>query len=109
VGGPLVQVTGLAQPGAEPHDMELKPSQMIKVAEADLVLYLKNFQPELDTAVEQNAASKSLDIATVTPLMKGEAHVHEGEPAEDDDALDPHSSGLTRSGSLPWPTPPRRS
>jgi zinc transport system substrate-binding protein len=90
VGGPHVAVTNLAAPGAEPHDMELKPSQMTKIADSDLVIYLKNFQPEVDEAVAQNAASKSFDVATASPLMKGEAHTHEGEPAAPDEALDPH-------------------
>src|SRR5688572_14139283 len=60
IGGSHVLVTSLAQPGAEPHDMELRPSQMLHVADADLVIYLKNFQPQLDEAVEQNAAAKAL-------------------------------------------------
>ncbi|WP_117210870.1 metal ABC transporter substrate-binding protein [Allorhizocola rhizosphaerae] len=95
VGGDHVQVTNLAQPGAEPHDLELKPSQITQVAGADLVIYLKGFQPELDKAVEQNAAAKSFDVTTVTPLEKGEAHEHETEPspapdAKQDEELDPH-------------------
>ncbi len=94
VGGDHVSVTNLAQPGAEPHDLELKPSQMAQVASADLVLYLKSFQPELDKAVEQNASGKSFDVTTVAPLEKGEAHGHEGEPSpaagKDEAELDPH-------------------
>lgn len=96
VGGEHVSVTSLAQPGAEPHDLELKPSQITQIADANLIIYLKGFQPELDKAVEQNAADKSLDVATVTPLQKGEAHDHEGEEGEEHeeeaetDALDPH-------------------
>ncbi len=72
IGGPHVEVASLAQPGAEPHDMELRPSQMLHVADADLVLYLKDFQPELDKAVEQNAAAKALDAATVVSRRHGE-------------------------------------
>ena len=92
VGGDHVKVTNLVQPGAEPHDLELKPSQIAQVADAGLVVYLKGFQPELDKAVEQNAASKSFDVATVAPLEKGERHGHEGEPspAPDSEELDPH-------------------
>jgi zinc transport system substrate-binding protein len=75
VGGPHVTVASLTQPGAEPHDMELKPSQIIHVANADLVIYLKNFQPELDEAVEQNAGETSLNVATVTPLAGQDPHV----------------------------------
>jgi zinc transport system substrate-binding protein len=93
IGGPHVSVTNLAQPGAEPHDLELKPSQILQIADAGLVIYLKSFQPELDKAVEQNAAGKSLDVATVTPLLEGGAHDHEGEaeePGAEEHGLDPH-------------------
>lgn len=93
VGGEHVSVINLAQPGAEPHDMELKPSQIAQIADADLVIYLKTFQPELDKALEQNAPGKSFDITTVSPLLKGETHAHEGEtpePGEEESALDPH-------------------
>ncbi len=90
VGGPHVNVVSIAQPGAEPHDLELKPSQLLQVGEADLVLYLSDFQPELDEAVEQNARDKALDVATVTPLRQGEAHAHEGEQPAEEGGLDPH-------------------
>src|SRR5215207_9006126 len=39
VGGPAVTVTNLTQPGAEPHDLELRPRQVASVAEADVVIY----------------------------------------------------------------------
>jgi len=98
IGGDGVSVTNLAQPGAEPHDLELKPSQVAQVSDAALVIYLKGFQPELDKAVEQKTSGKSFDVAPVTPLVKGEAgHGHEGEgakpseaPKEEENELDPH-------------------
>lgn len=91
LGGANVAVTNLVQPGAEPHDLELKPSQIGQISNADLVIYIKSFQPELDKAVEQNAPSKGFDVSTVSPLEKGKAHEHEGEAAkEDESGLDPH-------------------
>jgi len=75
IGGDAVSVTTLAQPGAEPHDLELKPSQALKIADADLVLYLKGFQPELDEAVEQKTSGKSFDAATVSPLAGEDPHI----------------------------------
>jgi zinc transport system substrate-binding protein len=85
-------VTSLAAPGAEPHDLELSPSQIGQVVNADLVLHLLGFQPELDEAIEQNNADRALDVATVTPLIKGAEHEHEeGEAEESEEAgLDPH-------------------
>ena len=51
VGGDRVNVTDLAPPGAEPHDLELTPSQVADVERADVVLYIRGLQPALDAAV----------------------------------------------------------
>src|SRR5574338_72511 len=53
VGGDRVTVTNLAQPGAEPHDLELSPRQVASISDADLMLYLRGFQPAIDEAVAQ--------------------------------------------------------
>lgn len=67
VGGPEVTVTNLTTPGVEPHDLELTPRQVAAIAKADLVVYLKGFQPAVDEAVEQNA-SRTLEVSSVVPL-----------------------------------------
>ncbi|TDC29902.1 metal ABC transporter substrate-binding protein [Micromonospora sp. KC213] len=98
IGGDAVTVTNLAKPGAEPHDLELNPGQVGQVAEADLVVYLKGFQPAVDEAVAQNAGDRAFDVATVQPLLTAAAggHDHEGEGeaghADEEEAggLDPH-------------------
>jgi zinc transport system substrate-binding protein len=74
IGGDRVSVTNLVQPGTEPHDLELKPSQIIKIANADLVVYLHGLQPELDKAVAEDRA-KGLDVTTISPLVGGDPHV----------------------------------
>ncbi|ASW56240.1 metal ABC transporter substrate-binding protein [Plantactinospora sp. KBS50] len=96
VGGDEVRVTALAQPGAEPHDLELTPRQVATVVDAELVVYLRGFQPTVDEAVAQNAADRAFDVATVEPLRDvaadhedgadlAVAHEHEGI-----DGKDPH-------------------
>ncbi|BCL13337.1 metal ABC transporter substrate-binding protein [Micromonospora sagamiensis] len=104
VGGDAVTVVNLAKPGAEPHDLELNPGQVGQVSEAELVVYLKGFQPAVDEAVEQNGGDRTFDVTTVQPLLDaatdGHDHGHEGEegheeekekPAgEKDGAKDPH-------------------
>lgn len=95
IGGDAVRVTNLVKPGAEPHDLELTPSQVGEVSQAELVVYLKGFQPALDEAVQQNAADRSFDVSTVEPLLDAAAggHQHEGEETEEEGALggkDPH-------------------
>ncbi|MGI5214426.1 metal ABC transporter substrate-binding protein [Plantactinospora sp. CA-290183] len=81
VGGDAVRVTNLAKPGAEPHDLELNPGQVGQVTEAELVVYLAGFQPNVDEAVAQQAGDRAFDVATVAPLLDAAAggHEHEGE------------------------------
>ena len=88
VGGDRVAVTSLAQPGAEPHDLELSPQQVASIADADLVLYLQGFQPEVDEAVSQGARL-AVDVATLVPLLDAPAPTG---PA-DDDAEEAHEGG----------------
>ncbi|MGV9979056.1 metal ABC transporter substrate-binding protein [Micromonospora wenchangensis] len=94
VGGDAVTVTNLAKPGAEPHDLELNPRQVGQVNEAELVFYLKGFQPAVDEAVAQNAADRALDVTTVAPLRDATAggHEHEGEDGHEEESggKDPH-------------------
>lgn len=74
IGGPAVEVTTLASPGIEPHDLELTARQVAGLSEADLVVYLSGFQPAVDDAVAQQA-DNALDVATVAPLTDGDPHV----------------------------------
>lgn len=97
VGGDAVTVTNLAKPGAEPHDLELNPRQVGQVSQAELVFYLKGFQPAVDEAVAQNAADRAFDVTGVAPLRDatagGHEHEHEGEAGhteEESGGKDPH-------------------
>ncbi|SCE97980.1 zinc transport system substrate-binding protein [Micromonospora coriariae] len=94
IGGDAVRVTNLAKPGAEPHDLELTPSQVGQVSEAELIVYLKGFQPAVDDAVAQNGDDRTFDVTSVQPLLDASAggHDHEGEEgrAEEHGGKDPH-------------------
>lgn len=90
VGGEQVRVSNLAEPGAEPHDLELTPRQVAQVAEADLVVYLEGFQPALDEAVAGQARDTALDVATVEPLRDGYVPIEDGELHQDEKGKDPH-------------------
>ncbi|WP_036372812.1 metal ABC transporter substrate-binding protein [Micromonospora sp. ATCC 39149] len=81
VGGDAVRVTNLTKPGAEPHDLELTPSQVGEVNQAELVVYLKGFQPAVDEAIAQSGGDRAFDVAGVQPLLAASAggHEHEGE------------------------------
>ena len=71
VGGSAVSVTNLTAPGVEPHDLELSAAQVAEIASADLVLYVKGFQPAVDDAVAQQAADKSIDVTANLALLNG--------------------------------------
>ncbi|MGW5581222.1 metal ABC transporter substrate-binding protein [Micromonospora chokoriensis] len=94
IGGDAVRVTNLAKPGAEPHDLELNPSQVGQVSDAELIVYLKGFQPAVDDAVAQNGGDRAFDVTSVQPLLDASAggHDHEGEEGhtEENGGKDPH-------------------
>ena len=83
VGGDKVSVTNLTLPGQEPHDLELTPQQVASLEEADLVVYLKGFQPAVDKAVEQSGAKNKLDLSQVIQL-------HPAAEDHDHGTTDPH-------------------
>ncbi|MFF5178079.1 metal ABC transporter substrate-binding protein [Micromonospora sp. NPDC000316] len=94
IGGDAVRVTNLAKPGAEPHDLELSPKQVGQVSDAELIVYLKGFQPAVDDAVAQGGGDRVFDVASVQPLLDLNAggHDHDGEEehGEETGGKDPH-------------------
>ncbi|MFW5471764.1 metal ABC transporter substrate-binding protein [Knoellia sp. CPCC 206450] len=98
VGGDRVTVANLTKPGAEPHDVELTPKDVAGLAEADLVVVEKGFQPAVDEAVERVDGDRALDVSTAVDLSieaTEDGHDHGGEEHADehgstDGAVDPH-------------------
>ena len=94
VAGDLAEVDTLAQPGVEPHDLEITIKETALIADASLVVYEKDFQPAVDEAVDQNAEGETLDVSGPADLVTFESeHAHdEGEDdhGHDHDGLDPH-------------------
>jgi zinc transport system substrate-binding protein len=86
VGGDAVTVTSLTPPGVEPHDLELTAAQVADIASADLVLYVKGFQPAVDEAVAQQAADRAIDVSSGLTLLTGA----DGSDHSGDGATDPH-------------------
>jgi zinc transport system substrate-binding protein len=84
VAGPGFYVENLTKPGAEPHDLELTPRQVIDVGESKLTFYIKGVQLAVDKAVRQHAKDHALDAESVIktlPAPQDEAN---------DGAADPH-------------------
>lgn len=84
VGGEHIALSPLAPPGVEAHELELTPSQVADVSQADLVVFLTDFQPAVDDAVAEHAADRGFDVAAAVPLLEaapdgGHEDGHEGE------------------------------
>lgn len=91
VGGSVVSVQSLTPPGAEPHDLELGPRDVAAVGDADLVVFLADFQPAVDEAVAQEASDTSFNAAEHTELDLTYTPIEEGaEEAEQAGSADPH-------------------
>lgn len=92
VGGEHVSVSNLTPAGAEPHDLELSPKQVLETGRADHVIYLSGFQPSVDDAVAQAGAS-AFDVSEAARLDisadEHEGHDH-GEGSDGQGAQDPH-------------------
>ena len=63
VAGDHADVVSLTAPGKEPHDSELTIKQVAEVAEADVVVTLRGFQPSVDEAVDQDVQGTVVDAA----------------------------------------------
>lgn len=90
VGLDRITVTGLTPPGAEAHDLELVPSQVADLTEADLVLYLSGFQPAVDDAVA--GSTHAVDARTLAPLAPPPA-APDGPDDHDHEHLDLEGDG----------------
>ncbi len=99
IGGEEVSVTSMTPANAEPHDFELSPAEIAKMAEADVVIYVRGFQPSLDEAIDSISGPQIIDLADevdLEPLGGGDDHDdHADEDHTDDDGhdhgnLDPH-------------------
>ena len=74
VAGGHADVENLTAPGGEPHDLELTIRETAEVAQADLVVYERGFQPSVDDAVDENAEGDVVDAAQVVHLVPFREH-----------------------------------
>jgi zinc transport system substrate-binding protein len=78
-----VHVNNLTPPGAEPHDLELTPREVVRIEQADVVLYLSHgFQPAVSKAAEQGSGKKVDVLAGLT--------LHPSDGSEAGLTADPH-------------------
>jgi zinc transport system substrate-binding protein len=86
-----VDVVNLTPPGAEPHDIELTASDVERVREADVVLFLgQGFMPALEDALEGH--ERAVDLLTGQELRAGADDGHDGPEGDEGSAAtrDPH-------------------
>ncbi|HEU5038472.1 MAG TPA: metal ABC transporter substrate-binding protein [Nocardioides sp.] len=74
VAGGHAEVENLTAPGGEPHDLELTIRETADVAQADLVVYERGFQPSVDAAVDENAEGQVLDAGAAAGLVPFREH-----------------------------------
>ena len=97
VGGEHVTVRDLTPPGADSHDLELSPRDVVMLQEADLIVYLAGFAAALDQAIQPLASEQVFDVASSARLNHEEGHDEEGHDEEGHDeehhehgGIDPH-------------------
>lgn len=75
IAGDAAEITALAAPGVEAHDMELTTDQIEKIADADVVLYLgAGFQPAVERAAEGTEGS-AVDLLEAAGSEGDDPHV----------------------------------
>jgi len=93
VGGDKVDVTLLLPPGAEAHTFEPKPSDIIKINNADMFVYIgAGMEPWAHDIVEglNNKELTLLDASTKVTLLKSDEHGTAEEGHHNHGEYDPH-------------------
>ncbi|MDD7384276.1 MAG: metal ABC transporter substrate-binding protein [Actinomycetaceae bacterium] len=87
IGGSHVQVTSVTPGNVEPHDFELAPKDVSALSSANLLVYVKGFQPSMDDAAATVSGPDILDLSSAVDLKPADpATVEEGEKM----GSDPH-------------------
>jgi zinc transport system substrate-binding protein len=82
IGGDGVRVEDLTPAGAEPHDIELAPSDVAHIDAADVFLYVGGgFQPAVEQAA-RDASGRKVDVLTTALHQNGDDGTDQG--------IDPH-------------------
>lgn len=85
VGGDLVEVRAVVQPGVEPHDFELSPAGVRSLRESDVIVYIHEFQPSVDAAVDQIDDVVTVNVEDYVTFRDYGEHGHEDEDGHHDD------------------------
>jgi len=80
IGGSHVVVENLTRSGVEPHDLELTPTQVASLTRADIVFYIKGFNPAIDNAIEQSSINNAVDVSSLEESTSVENQVIGNDP-----------------------------
>jgi zinc transport system substrate-binding protein len=83
IAGDAAEVTLLATPGVDAHDLELTARQVIAINEADLVVTIPGFQPAVDDAVASLPSERVLDLTTGLNLLMRDTDEHADDHADE--------------------------
>ncbi|HPU12916.1 MAG TPA: metal ABC transporter substrate-binding protein [Aeromicrobium sp.] len=89
IGGSTVQLSTLTSPGVEAHDLELTAKQVVALSEADVVVYLSDFQSAVDHAIEETT-NETLTLVDIGAGVEREHEEHDHEDDGHDHDGDPH-------------------
>lgn len=79
-------VPSLTRPGAEPHDLELRPRDLATAHDADVLVFVRGFQPAVDDVADR-LGDRALDVAPAAALVPAApGDEHSGDPGH----TDPH-------------------
>lgn len=99
VGGARVEVTDLTPPGSDSHNLELSPAVIDAMTRDDLIVYLAEFQPAVDDAVDTVGdagpavyeVSTDADLAPLGEAAADDAHTDDEHAGDDEHStMDPH-------------------
>jgi zinc transport system substrate-binding protein len=96
IGQDKVAVSLLLPPGVEAHSFEPRPSDIVKISEADLFIYTGKFmEPWVDQVLKgvTNPNLKIVDASVGIPLLTGESEAHEDQGQGKGGAADKEEGG----------------
>lgn len=93
IAGEKIDLLQLLPPGTESHSFEPKPSDLIKINEADIFIYTGIEMEPWVNDILKSITNKNLlvvDVSSEIEMIAGEHHEHEEEGTKQESTLDPH-------------------
>ena len=91
----LATVTTIAAGSSEPHDFELSPSDVAKIVSSDFAIYIPEFMPSFDAALNDLSSEQIIDATDGITLLESDQdeHGHEEDDEHGHEEDDEHAHG----------------